>query len=180
MRALPPGRNVRWSTRLCQDKHNGGGGGLRVSFKTCLCLLVRGVNHNNLPLVTIIWFGVLLRDIADVIALYGSLNHTALDVLWCNVVVDVATIQASRHSPTSNLRPTSSLGITRSFYSRPNPRASIGGWRLLAVSVPLGLERAAVALTFCRALETFRLTFMRMRDICTIINVQRKDKASVV
>ncbi len=30
------------------------------------------------------------------------------------------------------------------------------------------------------ALETFRLTFLRMRDICKIINVQRKDKAFMV
>ena len=30
------------------------------------------------------------------------------------------------------------------------------------------------------ALKTFRLTFLRMRDICKIINVQRKDKAFMV
>ncbi|KAK2192842.1 hypothetical protein NP493_21g01035 [Ridgeia piscesae] len=28
--------------------------------------------------------------------------------------------------------------------------------------------------------EAFRLTFLRMRDICKIINVQRKDKAFMV
>ena len=33
------------------------------------------------------------------------------------------------------------------------------------------------ALTFFLALLTFRLTFLRMRDISKIINVQRKDKA---
>ena len=38
----------------------------------------------------------------------------------------------------------------------------------------------AVALTFFRALKTFRLTFLRMRDICNIINVQRKDKGFMV
>ena len=30
------------------------------------------------------------------------------------------------------------------------------------------------------ALKTFRLMFLRMRDICKIVNVQRKDKAFMV
>ena len=38
----------------------------------------------------------------------------------------------------------------------------------------------AVALTFFPALKTFRLMFLRMRDICKIINVQRKDKTFMV
>ena len=33
-----------------------------------------------------------------------------------------------------------------------------------------------VALTFFRSLKTFRLTFLRMRNKCKIINVQRNDK----
>ena len=33
----------------------------------------------------------------------------------------------------------------------------------------------AVALTFLRSLNTFRLTFLRMRNKCKIINVQRND-----
>ena len=35
----------------------------------------------------------------------------------------------------------------------------------------------AVALTFFRSLKTFRLTFLRMRNKCKIINVQRNNKA---
>jgi len=34
-----------------------------------------------------------------------------------------------------------------------------------------------VALTFFRALKTFRLTFLRMRNKCKITNVQRNNKA---
>ena len=37
-----------------------------------------------------------------------------------------------------------------------------------------------VALTFYRSLQTFRLTFLRMRDKCKITNVQRNDKAFLV
>ena len=37
-----------------------------------------------------------------------------------------------------------------------------------------------VALTFFRSSKTFRLTFLRMRDICKIINVQRNVKAFIV
>jgi len=39
---------------------------------------------------------------------------------------------------------------------------------------------ADVALTFFRSLKTSQLTFLRMRDICKIVNVQRKDKAFMV
>ena len=37
--------------------------------------------------------------------------------------------------------------------------------------------RGGVALTLFRSLKTFRLTFLRMRDKCKIINVQRNNKA---
>ena len=37
-----------------------------------------------------------------------------------------------------------------------------------------------VALTFFPALKTFQLTFLRMRDKCKIIDVQRKDNAFMV
>ena len=36
---------------------------------------------------------------------------------------------------------------------------------------------SGVALKFFRALKTFQFTFLRMRDKCKIINVQRKDKS---
>ena len=38
-------------------------------------------------------------------------------------------------------------------------------------------HRGGVALTFFRSLQTFRLTFLRMRNKCKITNVQRNNKA---
>ena len=61
------------------------------------------------------------------------------------------------------------------------PTATPGEATYQRVAVAASRSRAdGVALTFFRALKTFRLTFLRMRDICKIINVQRKDKAFMV
>ena len=44
----------------------------------------------------------------------------------------------------------------------------------LGLAMTEGAVRAA--LTFFRSLKTFRLTFLRMRNKCKIINIQRKIK----
>jgi hypothetical protein len=44
-------------------------------------------------------------------------------------------------------------------------------------SSTISLARSAAALTFFQSLKTFRLTFLRMRNKCKIINVQRNNKA---
>ena len=49
-------------------------------------------------------------------------------------------------------------------------------WR--EVEFPLvTVDCGVVTLTFFRSLKTFRLTFLRMRNKCKIINIQRNNKA---
>ena len=65
--------------------------------------------------------------------------------------------------------------MIRIFVSAINGRAF---YRLRHITASVGETtlRQIVALTFFRSLKTFRLTFLRMRNKCKIINVQRNDK----
>ena len=60
---------------------------------------------------------------------------------------------------------------------RPAVRPVRPAVRSMYVSCDDNNDDDDVALTFFRALKTFRLTFLRMRNKCNITNVQRNNKA---